>query len=58
MGDMLAQQAMGIAQIARTTGLSRQTVYRIKDDPASAEAALVARPVAQIKGKANCRRTK
>jgi len=40
--DMLGQQAVGIAQLAKTTGLSRQTVYRIKDDPASAEAALSA----------------
>ena len=39
---MLGQQAVGIAQIAKATGLSRQTVYRIKDDPASAEAALAA----------------
>jgi putative DNA-invertase from lambdoid prophage Rac len=39
---MLGQQAVGIAQLAKTTGLSRQTVYRIKDDPASAEAALSA----------------
>jgi hypothetical protein len=32
--DMLGQQAVGVAQIAKATGLSRQTVYRIKDDPA------------------------
>ena len=37
---MLGQQTVGIAQIARETGLTRQTVYRIKDDPAGAEAAL------------------
>lgn len=37
--DMLAQSA-GIAAIAKATGLSRQAVYRIKDDPAAAEAAL------------------
>jgi DNA-binding phage protein len=36
---MLGQQAVGIAQIARETGLTRQTVYRIKGDP---EGALVA----------------
>jgi DNA invertase Pin-like site-specific DNA recombinase len=36
----LAQEAVGIARIAKETGLTRQTVYRIKDDPASAEAAL------------------
>jgi putative DNA-invertase from lambdoid prophage Rac len=40
--DMLGQQAVGIAQIAKTTGLSRQTVYRIKDDAAGAEATLAA----------------
>jgi len=39
---MLGQQAVGIAHIANETGLTRQTVYRIKDDPAGAEAALVA----------------
>jgi putative DNA-invertase from lambdoid prophage Rac len=39
---MLGQQAVGIAQIAKTAGLSRQTIYRIKDDPASSEAALAA----------------
>ena len=36
---MLGQQTVGIAQIARETGLTRQTVYRIKGDP---EGALVA----------------
>ncbi len=40
--DMLGQEAVSIAQIARETGLSRQTIYRIKDDPAGAEAALAA----------------
>ena len=39
VGAMLGQQAVGIAQIARETGLTRQTVYRIKGDP---EGALVA----------------
>src|SRR5262249_14089689 len=39
---LLAQEAVGIARIAQETGLTRQTVYRIKDDPASAEAALAA----------------
>jgi putative DNA-invertase from lambdoid prophage Rac len=38
----LGQEAVGIAQIARETGLTRQTVYRIKSDPAGAEGALVA----------------
>jgi DNA-binding phage protein len=36
---MLGQQTAGIAQIARETGLTRQTEYRIKDAPAAAEAA-------------------
>jgi len=36
--DMLGQSANIIA-IAKATNLSRQTVYRIKGDPASAEAA-------------------
>ena len=40
--SMLGQQTAGIAQIAKETNLTRQTVYRIKDDPAGAEAALVA----------------
>ena len=40
--DMLGQNAVGIAHIAKDTGLSRQTVYRIKHDPAGAEAALAA----------------
>jgi putative DNA-invertase from lambdoid prophage Rac len=39
---MVGNDAVGIARIAKETGLSRQTVYRIKDDPASAEAALTA----------------
>jgi DNA invertase Pin-like site-specific DNA recombinase len=38
---MLGQQTVGIAQIAKETGLTRQTVYRIMDDSAGAEAALV-----------------
>jgi DNA invertase Pin-like site-specific DNA recombinase len=36
----LLGQAKGVGDVARITGLTRQTVYRIKDDPASAEAAL------------------
>jgi putative DNA-invertase from lambdoid prophage Rac len=36
---MLAQNA-GISVIAKTTGLSRQAIYRIKDDSTEAEAAL------------------
>lgn len=37
--DMLAQDA-GVSVIAKATGLSRQAIYRMKDDPADAEAAL------------------
>jgi DNA invertase Pin-like site-specific DNA recombinase len=37
---MLGQGTAGPAAIAKDTGLSRQTVYRIQDDPAGAEAAL------------------
>jgi len=40
---MVGRQTAGIAQIAKETGLTRQTVYRIKKDPATAEAALAAR---------------
>jgi putative DNA-invertase from lambdoid prophage Rac len=40
--DMLGQEAVGISQVAKAAGVSRQTIYRIKDDPASAEAALAA----------------
>jgi transposase len=39
---MLGHEAVGIARIAKETGLTRQTVYRIKDDPAGSEAALAA----------------
>jgi putative DNA-invertase from lambdoid prophage Rac len=39
---MLGQQAADIAQIARHTKLTRQTIYPIKDDPAGAKAALAA----------------
>ena len=39
---MLAQEAVGVSQIAKATGLSRQTVHRIKSDPAGSEAALAA----------------
>jgi putative DNA-invertase from lambdoid prophage Rac len=39
---MLGRQAVGTAQIAKETGLTRQTVYRIKGDPVGAEAALAA----------------
>ncbi len=37
---MLGQETVSIAHIARETGLTRQTVYRIKGDPAGAEGAL------------------
>lgn len=37
--DLLGQ-GHGISEIADRTGLSRQTVYRIKDDPAACEKAL------------------
>lgn len=37
--DMLGTGA-GISEVAKVSGLSRQTVYRIKDDTAGAEAAL------------------
>jgi putative DNA-invertase from lambdoid prophage Rac len=37
--NMLGKDA-NIVQIAKATNLSRQTVYRIKEDPATAEAAL------------------
>jgi putative DNA-invertase from lambdoid prophage Rac len=36
---MIAQSA-GV-QIAKITGISRQTIYRIKNDPVAAEAALL-----------------
>ena len=36
---MLGKSA-SVGEVARSTGLTRQTVYRIKDDPAGAEAAL------------------
>ena len=40
--DMLTQ-AFGIAQIAKAIGLKRQTVHRIKNDPAACEAMLTDR---------------
>ena len=33
-------KSVSVGEVARATGLTRQTVYRIKDDPAAAEAAL------------------
>jgi putative DNA-invertase from lambdoid prophage Rac len=40
--EMLAKGTTSIAQIAKATGVKRPTVYRLKDDPATAEAALAA----------------
>jgi len=39
MRDILGRPA-GIAPIAKAIGLSRQTIYRIKDDPAGSKMAL------------------
>jgi hypothetical protein len=39
---MLATAMLSIATIAKKTSLTRQTIYRIKDDPAGAEAVLAA----------------
>ena len=36
----MLHKSTGVGEVARITGLTRQTVYRIKDDPAAAEAAL------------------
>ena len=36
----LLGKSASVGEVARTTGLTRQTVYRIKGDPAGAEAAL------------------
>ena len=38
--DLLGQEA-GVNIIAKATGLSRQTIYRIKSDAAGSEAALI-----------------
>jgi len=38
---LLARDA-GISVIAKETGLTRQTIYRIKEEPVAAEAALAA----------------
>lgn len=37
----MLDKADTVGDIAKTLGLTRQTIYRIKDDPAAAEAALV-----------------
>jgi DNA invertase Pin-like site-specific DNA recombinase len=39
---MLAQGTANVAQIAKATGVKRQTVYRLKADPAAGEATLAA----------------
>jgi putative DNA-invertase from lambdoid prophage Rac len=39
--DLLARDA-GISVIAKEIGLTRQTIYRIKEEPVTAEAALAA----------------
>jgi DNA invertase Pin-like site-specific DNA recombinase len=39
--DLLARDA-GISVIAKETGLTRQAIYRIKEEPVTAEAALAA----------------
>jgi putative DNA-invertase from lambdoid prophage Rac len=39
--EMLSQEA-GICAVAKNTGLTRQTIYRIKEKPLAAEAALAA----------------
>jgi len=38
----LIGKGVGVSEIAKVLGLTRQTVYRLKDDPATAEKALVA----------------
>jgi putative DNA-invertase from lambdoid prophage Rac len=40
--SMLGQGTTSITQIAKATGVKRPTVYRVKADPAAAEAALAA----------------
>jgi putative DNA-invertase from lambdoid prophage Rac len=39
---MLAQGTANVAQIAKATGVKRQTIYRLKADPAAGEATLAA----------------
>jgi Helix-turn-helix domain of resolvase len=39
---ILGAPRLGIARIAKETGLTWQTVYRIKEDPAGSETALAA----------------
>jgi putative DNA-invertase from lambdoid prophage Rac len=39
---MLGKGTVNIAQIAKATGVKRPTIYRLKADPAAAEAALAA----------------
>jgi hypothetical protein len=42
---------IGIAAIVKNSGLTRQTVYRMKEDPVAAEAALAAWEVAKSKSR-------
>jgi hypothetical protein len=39
---MLAHDTANVAQIAKATGVKRQTIYRLKADPAAGEATLAA----------------
>lgn len=43
LGDVRAglEMGLGVSEIAKATGLTRGTVYRLKDDPAAAEAILL-----------------
>jgi putative DNA-invertase from lambdoid prophage Rac len=36
----MLRKSASVGEVARVTGLTRQTVYRIRDDPAVAETAL------------------
>jgi hypothetical protein len=48
---LLGRQTIGIAAIVKNSGLTRQTVYRMKEDPVAAEAALAAWEVAKSKSR-------
>ena len=45
----LVRQKAGVSVIAKATGLSRQTIYRIIDDPAAARASLVEWGISPLK---------
>ena len=47
VSDLLGQET-GVAAIAKLTGLNRQTIYRIKESPAEAEAALARWEMARV----------